>query len=150
MNLSMMYHLESNGKIERTNRIIEDIFKMYVMDQPLKWENYIHLVEFSYNHGYQASLIMSPFEALYGRKCNTLVSWNNPIDRDIIRPDVLKEMEEKMERIEQNLAAQNRHTSYANKKRCFRYLKVGEHVFLKVKAIRSSISLGCFPKLAAR
>jgi hypothetical protein len=41
---------------------------MYVMDQPSKWEDYIHLVEFSYNNGYQASLKMSPFEALYGRK----------------------------------------------------------------------------------
>jgi len=28
--------------------------------------------EFSYNNSYQASLGMSPFEALYGRKCRTL------------------------------------------------------------------------------
>jgi hypothetical protein len=27
---------------------------------------------------------------------------------------------------------------------------VGEHIFLKVKARRSSLILGCFPKLAAR
>jgi hypothetical protein len=66
-----MYHLESDGKKEKTNRIIEDMLRMYVMDQPLKWEDYIHLVEFSYNDGYHASLKMSLFEALYGRKCNT-------------------------------------------------------------------------------
>jgi hypothetical protein len=47
---------------------------MYVMHQPSKWKCYIHLVEGSYNNGYQASLKMSPFEALYGMKCNTLVS----------------------------------------------------------------------------
>jgi hypothetical protein len=41
---------------------------MYVMDKQLKWEGYIHLVEFAYNNGYQASLKMSPFEALYGKK----------------------------------------------------------------------------------
>jgi hypothetical protein len=69
------------GKQERTNRIIEDMLRMYVMDQPSKWEDYIHLVEFSYNNGYQASLKMSPFEALYGRKCNTPVSWDNPTDK---------------------------------------------------------------------
>jgi hypothetical protein len=34
---------------------------MYVMDNPSKWEDYLHLVEFAYNNGYQASLIMSPF-----------------------------------------------------------------------------------------
>jgi hypothetical protein len=76
---------------------------MYVMDQPSKWEDYIHLVEFSYNNGYQASLKMSPFEALYGRKCNTPVSWDNPADKAVVGPYLLKEMEEKMTRIKQNL-----------------------------------------------
>jgi hypothetical protein len=60
------------------------------MDIPSKWEYYLHLVEFSYNNGYQTSLIMSPFEALYGRKCNTLVSWDNPVDKEVVGPDFLK------------------------------------------------------------
>jgi hypothetical protein len=68
LNLSTVYHLESDGKTKRTNKIIEDMLRMYVMDQPSKWEDYIHLVEFSYNNGYHASLKMSPFEALYGIK----------------------------------------------------------------------------------
>jgi hypothetical protein len=38
---------------------------MYEMDKPSKWEYYLHLVEFSYNNGYQTSLKMIPFEALY-------------------------------------------------------------------------------------
>jgi hypothetical protein len=45
-----------------------------VMDNPSKWEDYLHLGEFAYNNGYQDSLRMGPFEALYGRKCNTPVS----------------------------------------------------------------------------
>jgi hypothetical protein len=71
MNFSTTYHPETDGKIERVNQVIEDIIRMYVMDKPSKWENYIHLVEFSYNNGYQSSLNMGPFEALYGRKCIT-------------------------------------------------------------------------------
>jgi hypothetical protein len=50
------------------NQVIEDMLRMYVMDKPSKWEDYLNLVEFSYNNGYQASLKMIPFEALYGRK----------------------------------------------------------------------------------
>jgi len=46
LNLSTTYHPESDGKMERTNRIIEDMLRMYVMDHPSKWEDYIHLVEF--------------------------------------------------------------------------------------------------------
>jgi hypothetical protein len=42
---------------------------------------------------------MSPFETLYGRKCNTPVSWDNPVDKTIVGLDFLKEMEEKMTRI---------------------------------------------------
>jgi hypothetical protein len=34
LNLSIAYHLEADGKTERTNRIIEDMLRMYVMDQP--------------------------------------------------------------------------------------------------------------------
>jgi hypothetical protein len=50
---------------------------MYVMDKTSKWEDYLNLVEFSYNNGYQTFLKMIPFEVVYGRKCNTRVSWDN-------------------------------------------------------------------------
>jgi hypothetical protein len=70
LNFSTTYHLESDGKIGRTNQKIEDMLRMYVMNKSSKWKDYLHLVEFYYNNGYQTSLKMSPFEALYGRKCN--------------------------------------------------------------------------------
>jgi hypothetical protein len=94
LNIITTHHLESHGKTERTNKIIEDMLRMYVMDQPSKWEDYIHLVEFAYNNGYHASLKTSPFEALYGRKCNKPMNWDNPVDRAIIGPYLLKKMEE--------------------------------------------------------
>jgi hypothetical protein len=68
LNFSTLYHPESDGQTERVNRVIEDILRMYVMDKPSRWEDYLYLVEFAYNNGYHASLKMSPFEALYGRK----------------------------------------------------------------------------------
>jgi hypothetical protein len=48
---------------------------------------------------------MSPFEALYGRKCITSVSWDNPAYSTIVGPDLLLEMEEQMEKIRKNLKA---------------------------------------------
>jgi hypothetical protein len=151
LNFSTTYHPESDGKTERVNQVIEDMLRMYVMDKPSKWEDYLHLVEFSYNNGYQASLKMSPFEALYGRKCNTPVSWDNPTDRAVVGPELLREMEEKMVRIKQNLkASQDRKKIYVDKGRTHREFKVGDHVFLKVKAKRSSLKLGNCSKLAAR
>ena len=101
LNLSTTYHPESDEETERTNKIIEDMLIMYVMDQLSKSEDYIHLVEFAYNNGYHASLKMSPFETLYGRKCNTPVSWDNPTDRSVVGQKLLKEMEDQMEKINQ-------------------------------------------------
>jgi hypothetical protein len=40
-----------------------------------------------------------PFKALYGRKCNTLVSWDNPTDRVVLQPELFKDMEDQMVRI---------------------------------------------------
>jgi hypothetical protein len=68
LNFSTTYHLESDGQTKRVKQVIEDMLRMYVMDKTSKWEDYLHLVNFSYNNGYQTSLKMSPFEALYGRR----------------------------------------------------------------------------------
>jgi hypothetical protein len=94
---------------------------------------------------------MSPFESLYGRKCNALVSWDNPSDRELVELEFLKKMEEQMLTIKKNLkASQDRHKSYADKNRTHREFKVGNHFFLKMKANRSSLKLGNCTKLVAR
>lgn len=62
---------------------------MYVMDKPTRWEDYLHLIEFSYNNAYQASLKMSPFEVLYGRKCHLPIQWDNLVDQVMIGPYML-------------------------------------------------------------
>jgi transposase InsO family protein len=66
LNFSTTYHPKSDGQIKRVNRVIEYILRMYVMDKPSRWEDYLHLVEFAYNNGYHSSLKMSPFKELYG------------------------------------------------------------------------------------
>jgi hypothetical protein len=39
------------------------------------------------------------FKALYGRKCNKPVNWDNPTDNMVVGTNLLKEMEEQMEKI---------------------------------------------------
>jgi hypothetical protein len=34
---------------------------------------HLPVIEFTYNNNYQATIGMAPYEALYGRKCGTLV-----------------------------------------------------------------------------
>ena len=105
LNFSSAYHSKNDGKIERVNQVLEDMLLMYVMDKPSKWEDYLHLVEFAYNNGQQASLGMSPYEALYGRRCRTPVTWDNPVNMIVLRPELLKEVEKEVVKIRQILKA---------------------------------------------
>ena len=66
---------------------------MYVMNNPTKWEDYLHLAEFVYNNGYQTSTKMTSFEVLYGRKCRTLDTWDIPVDRLMLGYDLLIDLE---------------------------------------------------------
>ena len=81
------------------NQVLEDMVHVYVMDKPTKWEDYLHLVEFAYNNGQQAFLGISPYEALYGRRFRTPVTWDNPVNRIVLGPELLKEMEQEVVKI---------------------------------------------------
>jgi hypothetical protein len=148
MNFSTTYHPESDGKTERVKQLIEDMLRMHVMEKPSKWEDYIYLVEFTYNNGYHTTLKMSPFESLYGRKCNTLVSWDNLADRVVVGIELLREMEENMLKIKHNLKySQDKNKIYVDKGITHREFKVGDHVFFKVKANIIFLKLGNYSNL---
>ena len=76
--------------------MLEDMLWGCMLDFPRSWDWYIPLMEFSYNNNYQSSISMAPYEALYGRKCRTLVCWTDLNEHKVIDPDILKETEEKV------------------------------------------------------
>lgn len=71
LHFSTAYHPQTNGQTEWVNQVVEDMLRAYVMQQQSKWEEYLRLVEFSYNKSYHTSTQTSPFKVLYGRKCRT-------------------------------------------------------------------------------
>ena len=103
LNFSTSYDPQTNGKTKQTNQIVEDMLEMYGRMKPTKWKEFLHLVEFDYNNGYQTSSKMSPFEELYGRKCTTPISWDNLVDRIMVGPEMLHEMKRMVKRVQQNL-----------------------------------------------
>ena len=91
---------------------------MYVVNNPTKWEDYLHLAEFSYNNGYQASTKMSPFEVLYGWKCRNPVTWDSLVDQLMLGPDLLLDLEQLVTKVQGNLKeAQDSQKSYVDKRR---------------------------------
>ena len=58
---------------------------------------------------------MSPFEALYGRRCQTPLMWSEVGERSLFGSDMIKEAEEQVAKVRENLkAAQSRQKSYAD------------------------------------
>ena len=115
LNFSTAYHPETDGQTERTNQTLEDMLRMYVMDQQKHWEEFLPLVEFTFNNSYQSTIKMAPFEFLYGRPCETPLSWDWLEDRVLVGPEAIQEMEEQMKTIRQRIKeAQDRQKSYAD------------------------------------
>ena len=75
LNFSLAYHPQTDGQTERTNQVLEDMLRACALQHGGSWNKSLPYVEFSYNNSYQASLKMSPFKALYGRKCRIPLYW---------------------------------------------------------------------------
>jgi transposase InsO family protein len=71
LKFSSAYHPQTDGHTERTNQVLEDMLRACALQHGSSWDKSLPYAKFSYNNSYQASLKMSPFEALYGRKCRT-------------------------------------------------------------------------------
>jgi len=103
LKLSTTYHPKTDGKTERVNKVMEDMLRMYVMDNQTQWEKYLPLVEFAYNNNYHSSIGMPPYKDLYGRPCRTPLSWDRLEDQVTVGPELIQEMEEQVIRIRQRL-----------------------------------------------
>lgn len=101
--LSTAFHPQIGDQTERTNQILEDMLGACVLSYNTNWEKCLAFAEFSYNNSYQASLQMSPFEALYGRRCRTPLYWSEVGERQFFGPFLIKEAEEHVELIRKRL-----------------------------------------------
>jgi hypothetical protein len=77
LDFSTAYHPQLDGQTERVNKVLEDLLRAYVLTFDGNWESSLPYAEFSYNNSYQASIKMSPFEALYEQKRQTPLMWSN-------------------------------------------------------------------------
>jgi len=145
-----VFHPQTDGQTKRVNQILEDLLRACVLSYGSDWEKSLSYAEFTYNN-FQASLKMSPFEALYGRKCRTPLMWSETGERSYFGPDAIVEAEENVAKIRENLKiAQSKQKSYADKRRRELSFRVGDHVYLKVSPLRDTKRFHVTGKLAPR
>ncbi|GJV71126.1 putative reverse transcriptase domain-containing protein [Tanacetum coccineum] len=67
-----------------------------VIDFGKGWDRHLPLVEFSYNNIYHTSIKAAPFEALYGRKCQSPICWAEVGDAQLTGSEIIHETTEKI------------------------------------------------------
>jgi transposase InsO family protein len=136
---SSAYHPQTDGQTERVNQILEDMLRACALQYDKNWDKCLSLAEFSYINSYQTSLKMAPFEALYGRRCRTPLSWSQTGERKIFRLDLVVEAEDKVKIIQNNLkAAQSRQKSYADIRSRPLQFQIGDFMYLLLEVFKGS------------
>jgi hypothetical protein len=137
LHFSFSYHPQTDGQTKRVNQILEDMLRACALQYGRSWDKSLPYAEFSYNNSYQESLKMAPFKMLYGRRCRTLLFWNETGERKVFGPDILEEAEKQARMVKENLCvAQSREKSYADHRRRELNFEVGDFVYLKVSPMR--------------
>ena len=90
LNFNIAFHPQTNGQSERLIQVL-DMLRGCVMEFTGSWDRYVPLMKFSYNNSYQASISMTPYEALYGRRCRTPVCWTELNEHKVIGLDIVKD-----------------------------------------------------------
>ena len=88
--------------------MLEDMLWACILDLKGSWEEHLPLVEFAYNNSYQASIHMTPYEALYERPCRSSVCWTEMGERSAIGPNLVKDTWEKVDLIWKHLLTTQR------------------------------------------
>jgi len=81
LNLSIAFHPQTNDQSKRTIQTLEDLLRACVLEFDGQWEDLLSLVKLTYNNNYQDTIRMTPYKALYGRRCQNLVYWEEIRDQ---------------------------------------------------------------------
>ena len=131
--------------------MLEYMLRACVMEFKGSWDTHLELMEFAYNNSYQASIEMVPFEALYGRKCRTLVCWDEVSERRLVSPELVQITSKTVKVVCDNLnIARDRQRSYADNRRRDLQFEIGDWVFLKISPWKCVLRFGRQGKLSLR
>nr|GEW44261.1 reverse transcriptase domain-containing protein [Tanacetum cinerariifolium] len=151
LNMSTAYHPQTNGQSERTIQTLEDMLRACVIDFGSSWDCRFPLVEFSYNNSYHASIKAAPYEALYERKCRSLVHRSEVGDNQLTSPELIRDTTKKIIQIKNRLlAACSCQKSYADKRAKLLEFEVGDMVLLKVSPWKGDVPFRKGGKLSLR
>ncbi|KAK2395499.1 hypothetical protein QL285_057235 [Trifolium repens] len=142
LRLSSAYHPQTDGQTERTNQSLEDLLRACVLDDRGSWDDVLPLIEFTYNNSFHTSIRMAPYEALYGRRCQTPLCWYQDGESLIVGPEMVQQTTDKVRKIRAMMkVAQDRQKSYADRRRRPLEFEEGDHILERIGKVAYRIAL---------
>ena len=96
MKLSTAFYPQTDGQAECIIQTLEDMLRASVIDFKNNWDDHLPLIDFAYNNNYHSSNSMAPFEALYGRRCRSLIGWFEVGEFALTGPKIFYEVVKKV------------------------------------------------------
>jgi len=107
-----------------------------VLEQTRSWDQFLPLIEFTYNNSFHSSIGMAPYESLYERRCRTPLCWYENGNSLILGLEIIQQATDKIKMIREKMkTSQDRQKSYHDKRRKPLEFQEGDHVFLKVTPV---------------
>ncbi|GJZ62243.1 putative reverse transcriptase domain-containing protein [Tanacetum coccineum] len=101
LDMSTVYHPQTDGQSECTIQTMKVMLRACGIYIGRNWDTHLPLVEFSYNNSYHSSMRCAPFDALYGRKCQTPIAWAEVGERKLIGPEIVQDTTDKIVQIKE-------------------------------------------------
>jgi hypothetical protein len=131
LHLSIAYHPQIDSQTKVVNKCLETYLRCFSSKKQHQWAQWLPLAEWWYNTSYHIATHMTPFEALYGQKPPSVLSYLpstskvQAVDQTLI--------------VQENLVmAQNRMKQQADQGRSERQFAEGDQVFLRLQPYKQT------------
>lgn len=102
-----------------------------MLEQRGVWDNYLSLIEFTYNNSFHSSIEMTPFKVLYGSRCKTPLCLYECCASDVLGPEIMQQTSEKIMMIQEKMkVSKSCQKSYHDRRRKTLEFHEGDRVFL--------------------
>ncbi|WMV18832.1 hypothetical protein MTR67_012217 [Solanum verrucosum] len=93
----------TNGKAERTLRNLKDMLRGFMMNFKGNFDDHFPFIELAYNNSYHSIICITPFVAIYSRRCISHIVWFEVGKVSLIGPELVHEIMEKNKLIRERL-----------------------------------------------
>jgi hypothetical protein len=109
LHLSTAYHPQTDGQTEVVNKCLETDLRCFSSEKKNQWAQWLPLAEWWYNTSYHTTTHMNPFEAVYGQKPPSIISYLPGVSKVQVVDQTLTVREAILRTLKENLVmAHNR------------------------------------------